>query len=73
MIGLHGRQPPHKFRPVVLSALRAVEQFLIGEHQRHHRLDHRRSANADAGIMTAFGDDFGRFTGVGDCLDWGED
>jgi hypothetical protein len=32
-----------------LPALRAVQQLVVGQHQRHHRRDHRRAADADAG------------------------
>ena len=35
------------------SALRPVQQLVVGQHQRHHRLDHRRAADADAGIVAA--------------------
>ena len=33
------------------AALRAVQQFVVGEHQRHHRLDDRRAAQPDAGVV----------------------
>ena len=32
---------------------------LIGQDNRHHRFAHRHGADADAGIMAAFGDDVG--------------
>src|SRR5256885_342645 len=38
-------------------ALRAVQQLLVGEDQRHHRFDNRRGADADARIVPALGDD----------------
>src|SRR5690606_11060887 len=43
-----------------LTALGAVEQLMVREDERHHRLDHRRAANADARIVAALGDDVGR-------------
>src|SRR3546814_21030525 len=44
-----------------IAALGAVEQFLVGQHQRHHRFDHRHAANADAGVVAALGhDEIGR-------------
>jgi hypothetical protein len=36
-----------------------MQQHRIGQHQRHHRFQHRRGADADAGIMPALGDDLG--------------
>src|SRR5579859_5775897 len=39
------------------AALRAMEQLLIREHQRHHRLHDGYGANANARIMAALGDD----------------
>ena len=32
---------------------------MVGQHQRHHRLDHRHAADPDAGIVAALGADFG--------------
>jgi hypothetical protein len=43
-----------------VAALRAVAQRVIHEHERDHRFGDRRGADADAGIVAAFGDDFGR-------------
>ena len=40
-----------------LSALRPVQQFLIGQYQRHHRRDHRCAPYAHAGVVAALGDD----------------
>src|SRR3546814_12132305 len=49
-----------------LAALGAVEQFLVGQHQRHHRFDHRHAANADAGVVAALGHDVRRLALAGD-------
>src|SRR3990167_3921496 len=45
---------------IMSAVLRAVEQFMVGEDKRHHRLDHRRAANADTRIVAALGHDIGR-------------
>jgi hypothetical protein len=37
--------------------LSAVEQLVIGQHQRDHRFDDRRAADADAGIVAAANSD----------------
>src|SRR3569623_1978859 len=57
----------------LLPALRTVEQFLVGEHQRDHRLDHRHAADADAGVVAALGRNFGRVPFARDRLNWGQD
>src|SRR3546814_9692572 len=44
------------------SALGPMQQLLIGQHQRHHGLHDGYAANADAGIVTALGDDFAGIT-----------
>ena len=38
----------------ILSALPPVQQLVVGQHERNHRLDHRRAANSDAGVVTSF-------------------
>src|SRR5690606_29553916 len=43
-----------------IAALGAVAQGLVDQHQRHHRLGDRSGADADAGIVAAGGDHFGR-------------
>src|SRR3546814_2965459 len=45
---------------IMSAVLRAVEQFMVGEDERHHRLDHRRAADAHTRIVAALGDDVGR-------------
>src|SRR5690606_20560287 len=52
-----------------LSALRPVEQLVVGEDERHHRLDDRRAADADAGVVASLGDDVGRLAGAVDRRD----
>src|SRR3546814_20177731 len=44
----------------ISPTLRPVKQLVIGEDERHHRRDHRRAADADAGIVPALGDEPGR-------------
>ena len=39
--------------PPPFAALGAVEQLVVGQDQRDHRLDHRRAAQPDAGIVAA--------------------
>jgi hypothetical protein len=58
---------------VVEDRLGAVQQLLVGQDQRHHRLDHRRGADADAGIVAALGADLGRLAVAVDRLDRGQD
>src|SRR3546814_7784075 len=41
-------------------ALRPVQQLVVGENQRHHRLDDRGAADTDAGVVTTLGHDIGR-------------
>jgi SulP family sulfate permease len=43
-----------------LPNLPAVQQLVVGQHQRHHRLDHGRAANAHTGIVAALGDHLNR-------------
>ena len=38
-----------------LAALRAVEQLLVGQHERHHGFHNRRAANANTGVVPTFG------------------
>ena len=40
---------------MALPTLSPVQQLVIRQHQRHHRFDHRRAANADAGVVAALG------------------
>ena len=55
---------PAKPRGGELPALPSVQQFVVGQHQRDHRFDHRRAADGDAGIVTALAADArGRFEG----------
>ena len=56
-----------------LAALCAVQQLLVGQHKRHHRLDHWRAAYAHAGIVAALCDDVGRIAVAGDCFHGRED
>src|SRR6185437_10523342 len=42
-----------------LADLRAVHQIVVGEHARHHCLADRHGADADAGVVAAFGHDVG--------------
>src|SRR3546814_10053875 len=45
---------------IMSAALRPVQQFMVGEDERHHRFDHRRATDADTGVVAALGDDVGR-------------
>src|SRR6266404_5882337 len=42
-----------------LSHLSAMPQEMIGQHARHHGLADRHRADADAGVVAAFGHDVG--------------
>ena len=36
-----------------------MQQFVIGQDEGHHRCDHGGAADADAGVVAAFGEEFG--------------
>jgi len=46
--------------PAVFADLPAMKQDVVQQHAGHHRLTHRNSADADAWVVAAFGDDLGR-------------
>ena len=50
-----------------------MEQRLIGEHQRDHRLHHRHPADADARVVPAARHDLARLAVAGDRFHRGED
>ena len=51
-----------------LPHLPPVAEELVGKDDRHHRFSHWNGADADAGVVAAFGRDVGVFTGFGDGL-----
>lgn len=56
-----------------LSALGAMQHQMIGERERHHGGADRHAANADAGVMAAFGDNVGFLALRGNGAPWIED
>ena len=50
-----------------------MEQFVIGQHQRHHRFDHGRAANAHARVVTALGANLRRLSIARHAVDRGQD
>src|SRR3546814_228408 len=54
-------------------ALRPVQQLVVGENQRHHRLDDRGAADTDAGVVTTLGHDIGRLARLVDRRHGGQD
>src|ERR1700710_120440 len=55
------------------AALRAIAQQMVGQHAGHHRLGHRRAAQADAGIVPALGADLDLVAEAVDALHFGQD
>ena len=43
-----------------IPILPPIPQRMVDQHQRHHRFGNRRGADADAGVVAAFGGDFHR-------------
>ena len=51
-----------------VADLATVQQQMIQQNAGHHRLAHGHGADADAGVVTALGDDLGRLARFGDRL-----
>ena len=71
--GVRLKKPERVLVALSLRYLSAVEQLVIGQHQRQHRLCHRHAADTDARIVPALGAHFGRLAGAGDRRHGGED